>query len=593
MAQVQAQAQARNHHLALTRSLRALRLFFASDVGRQAIGWSLLLLCLLLSINGLNVVNSYVGRDFMTAIAKRHPGLYYRYALYYLGVFALSTVVTVFNRFSEERLRLLWRGWLTRILINGYLSGHTYYRIQARQEIDNPDQRITDDVKSYTQTTLSFFILSLNSVITSAAFLGVLWSITPLLVVVAVAYAAAGTTATILLGRRLIRLNNLQLRKEADLRYHLIQVREAAETIATVGIERAMRARLRGKLDEVVSNLRAIIGVNRNLGFLTNGYNYLIQIVPLLIVAPLYIRGKVEFGVVTQSAMAFSTVLGAFSLIVTQFDTLSTFAAVTERLNTIADAIEQSRAPSATAIELVQDDDRIAYEGLTLRSPRQQTPLLIELSLSLLRGRTLLIVGPNGPAKDALFVATAGIWEEGEGRIIRPHRDQIEFVPRRPLAISGTLRERLLIATPERTFDEAALLQVLHAVGLDAVVDRVGGLDAEHDWAASFSLGEQHLIALARVLLLKPRFAFLDRVAEALADDQVEHLYHVLSEAGITYLSIGESDRLASYHHALLELEDDGRWHLAASPDGSHPSTPFPTATVAQGVPPSARRNQA
>jgi putative ATP-binding cassette transporter len=201
-----------NQHLALTRSLRALRLFFRSDVGRQALGWLALLLGLLITINVLNVVNSYVGRDFMTAVSDRNTPRYAQYAVLYLGVFAASTVVVVFNRFSEERLRLLWREWLTRILMNGYLSGHTYYRLKAREEIDNPDQRITDDVKAYTQTTLSFFILSLNSAITSVAFLGVLWSIRPMLVFVAVAYAAAGTLATLLLGRRLVHLNNLQSR---------------------------------------------------------------------------------------------------------------------------------------------------------------------------------------------------------------------------------------------------------------------------------------------------------------------------------------------------------------------------------------------
>ena len=288
-------------------------------------------------------------------------------------------------------------------------------------------------MKAYTQTTLSFFILSLNSAITSVAFLGVLWSIRPLLVVVAVLYAAVGTTATLVLGGRLVRLNNLQLKKEADLRYDLIQVREAAETIATLGIERAIRARLRGRLAEVVRNTCSIIAVNRNLGFLTNGYNYLIQLVPLLIVAPLYLNGEVEFGVVTQSAMAFATVLGAFSLIVTQFDTLSTFAAVTDRLNTIAGAIELSLDLPAPALELVEDDRRLAFETLTLWTPKDRHVLLHELSLSLAEGQSLLIVGSNASAKDALFTATAGVWEDGEGRIIRPHRDQIQFVPHRPL----------------------------------------------------------------------------------------------------------------------------------------------------------------
>jgi putative ATP-binding cassette transporter len=555
----------RNQHLAVTRSLRALRLFFASDVGREAIGWFLLLLAFLVAMNSLNVVNSYVGRDFMTAISERHPARYFRYALEYLGVFAASTVVAVFNRFTEERLRLLWREWLTRILINGYLSGHTYYRLKAREEIDNPDQRITDDVKAYTQTTLSFFILSLNSAITSVAFLGVLWSITPVLVFTAIIYAAVGTTATILLGRRLVALNNLQLKKEADLRYDLIQVRETAEAIATLGIEKAMRAFLRARLAQVVANTRLIIAVNRNLGFLTNGYNYLIQLVPLLIVAPLYMRGAVEFGVVTQSAMAFATVLGAFSLIVTQFDTLSTFAAVTDRLNTIAGAIEQSREPSAAAVEIVEDDTRVAYEQLTLWMPRDRLVLVRDLSLSVPAGRTLLVIGPNAKAKDALFVATAGVWEDGDGRIVCPHRDLIHFVPQRPLVIRSTLRARLLITTPDRPVDDSTLHEVLRAVDLEAAVERVGGLDVEHDWTSAFSLGEQHLIAIARLLLVRPRFAFLNQVAETLSTEKVELMYDVLSKAEITYLTIGENHHLAAFHDEVLELDNDGRWRHAPS----------------------------
>jgi putative ATP-binding cassette transporter len=559
-----------NHRLAMTRSFRALRLFVASDVGRQAVGWLALLLGVLVAVNALNVVNSYVGRDFMTAISDRRPRQYATYALLYLGVFAGLTILAVFARFSEERLRLLWRAWLTKILINGYVSGHTYYRLKERAEVDNPDQRITDDVKSYTQTTLSFFILSLNSSITSLAFLGVLWSITPRLVLVAIVYAAIGTASTILLGRPLVRLNNLQLKKEADLRYHLIQVREAAETIAPMRIEKTVRALLRRRLDAVVENSRAIISVTRNLGFFTVGYNYLIQLVPLLIVAPLYMRGEVEFGVVTQSAMAFAQVLGAFSLIVTQFETLSTFAAVTERINAIAGAIEQARAPSTSAIEVVEDDDRVAYEKLTLWTPTEHRPLVRELALTIPYGSSVLVTGPNSAAKDALFLATAGIWEDGEGRVIRPHGDAIVFVPKRPFAMQGTLREQLLLTTPpERSFDDAQLRDALARVGLAQTLERVGGLDSEHDWANALSPGEQHLLALARLLLLRPRFAFLNEVVESLGPDQVEHFYRVLCEASITYLSIGENHHLIACHDMVLELQEDGRWRFTTAKDAA------------------------
>ena len=181
---------------------------------------------------------------------------------------------------------------MTQTLIDRYVSNHTYYRLKMKEEIDNPDERITDDVRSYTQTTLSFFLMSLNATITSLAFLGVLWSITPWLVLVAVAYAATGSAATILLGRRLVPLNNLQLKKEADLRYSIIRVREFSESIAVMHIESAVKDRLlRHRLKAVVDNSRNIIAVTRNLGFCTNGYNYLIQIIPLLIVAPLVLAG--------------------------------------------------------------------------------------------------------------------------------------------------------------------------------------------------------------------------------------------------------------------------------------------------------------
>ena len=221
------------------------------------------LFLLLLAFNGLNVVNSYVGRDFMTAIADRKRGQYAFYAACYAGVFLVSAVISAFNRFAEERLRLLWREWTTRRLIDRYLTNHAYYRLTEIAEIDNPDQRMTDDVKAFTQTALAFFLLMLGATITSISFLGVLWSITPWLVLVAILYAAAGTGLAILLGRPLVRLNNYQLQKEADLRYALIQTREKAEPIAVAGAEADVESRLHARLGAVVRNQRTIIRVTR------------------------------------------------------------------------------------------------------------------------------------------------------------------------------------------------------------------------------------------------------------------------------------------------------------------------------------------
>lgn len=322
------------------RFVKVARPFFASEMRWKAIGFIVLLLTFLTGISGLNLVNSYVGRDFMTSIASRDHDHYTRLALAYVTVFAASTVVAVLERYIEERFGLAWRRWLTRHLIVKYLSNQAYRRINASDEVDNPDQRISEDVRNFTSTTLSFSLMLLNSTITAFAFLGVLWSITPWLFFAAIVYPFAGTAVTVLLGRRLVGLNNDQLRKEADLRFDLARVREHSESLAHRGGEREESEKLLDRLAGVVGNLTSIIKVNRNLSFFTNFYNYLIQLIPLLVTAPLFFRGQVEFGVVTQSAMAFAHVVNAFSLIVQQFQNISSFAAVITRLGTLWEAID-------------------------------------------------------------------------------------------------------------------------------------------------------------------------------------------------------------------------------------------------------------
>jgi vitamin B12/bleomycin/antimicrobial peptide transport system ATP-binding/permease protein len=320
------------HRHAWLRVFAVGKVFFLSPLRWRAAGALAAILALLITLNALNVANSYVGRNFMTAIAQRDREQYFRFAVLYIGIFAASTVTGVSQQFVQDRLALSWRDWLTRHLIDRYLSAHTFARIKARTDIDNPDQRIAEDVRTFTGTLMSFVVMIANSTLTTIAFAGVLWSITPLLLVTAVLYAALGSVVTVLLGHRLVSLDNHQFKKEADLRYGLIHVREQGD--AREG--RRILARVR----RVVHNSRAIIGVTRNVGFFTSGYNYLVQILPILIVAPRYLRGTIEFGVVTQSAMAFAQLLGAFSLILVQFQSISAFAAVARRLGSLLEAMD-------------------------------------------------------------------------------------------------------------------------------------------------------------------------------------------------------------------------------------------------------------
>jgi putative ATP-binding cassette transporter len=323
------------------RFVRTVAVFARSEVGGRAKLIFAGLVLLLLAANALNVANSFVGRNFMTAIADRDMPGFLRQAFFYVGVFAALTVVAVIARFGEERLGLLWRDVMTRAIVRRYLADGNYQRLKASQAVANPDQRISEDVRAFTVTTLSFTLMALNSAFTIIAFSEVLWTISPLLFGVSVLYAAGGSLFTFWLGRPLIKLNYDQLDKEASFRSELIHVRDNADAIMQARGEESQTARLLARLDDVVANFRNITSINRNVGFFTTGYNWMIQIIPALIIAPAFIAGKIEFGVITQSAMAFTTLVAAFSLIVTQFQSLSSFAAVVARLSALAEAVGQ------------------------------------------------------------------------------------------------------------------------------------------------------------------------------------------------------------------------------------------------------------
>jgi putative ATP-binding cassette transporter len=542
--------------------VQAVRSFLGSEVGGRAAWLLVALLSLMLALSALNVVNSYVGRDFMTAIERRSMPDFVAKALLYLGVFAASTVAAVILRFSEERLALLWREWLTRMLLGRYLGDGGYYHLRERGEIENPDQRIADDVRAFTGTTVSFFLMLANGTLTLVAFSGVLWSISPLLFAVAVAYALVGSLFTVWLGRPLVWLSYNQSDKEASFRADLVHVRENAESIVYLGADRRLRARLQRRVSDLVSNVRHMIAVNRNLGFFTTGYNYLIQLIPALIVAPLFMRGQVEFGAIPQSAMAFSHVLGAFSLIVTQFQSISSYAAAGARLAALSDAADQTAERVAAPIEIAELSESLVYQGLTLRSPHDGRLLVRELSLRIVPGEHVWISGPDEAAKLALFRATAGIWSEGEGRILRPPAERVMFLAERPYLPPGSLRQILLPHGDEDTASAERIALVMKQLELESALARMGDLDLEHDWHHALSLAEQQLFALARIALATPRFALLQRIGTMLDPGQVARGLQLLSSLDITYLSLGAAHVRPGQYRTVLELSGDGDWQL-------------------------------
>ena len=547
------------------RFVGAVRSFATCEVRGRAGLLAALLLALLFGINGLNVVNSYVGRDFMTAIEHRDRTGFLRYAVLYFVVFGFSTVAAVLFRFCEERLGLLWRDWLTRRMVRAYLADRSFHRLSLPGGLPNPDQRIAEDVRTFVTMTLSLCLMFLNGTVTVIAFSGVLWSISRTLFLVGILYAAAGSVLTVLLGRRLVPLNYRQADREADFRAELIHVRENAESVALLHREPFLERRLMTRVDALVANLKHIIAVNRNLGFFTTGYNYMIQIIPALIVAPMFIAGEVQFGTITQSAMAFSQLLGAFSLVVTQFGVISSYGAVLARLDALARAV--SAPPGAAdALRTVEADDRVAYDRVTLRSPRDARVLVDDLTVAIPSGTRVLVRSADGVAREAILAATAGMWQNGAGTVTRPRLGRIAFLPERPFVPPGTLREVLLgngdgTAAAVATDDEVH--GVLASLAVDEVVQRAGGLDVQEDWGDVLSLREQQLVTIARVVLTRPSFVFLDHPGRTLDAERIDRALSALCACRTTCVTIASTDEEIEHlghFDALLEIGEGGRW---------------------------------
>ncbi len=544
----------------LRRFVRAVRDLFTSEVRWKARGLFALLIAFALTVNGLNVVNSYVGRDFFTAISHRDQAGFVREAIFFAAVLAATTVIAVFYRFTEERLGLFWRVWLTQRIIDKYLADRTYLYLKQSAAIENPDQRIAEEVRAFTATTLSFTLMFMNGVLAVLSFSGVLWTISPLLFGVAIGYAIIGTLVAIYLGRPLIGLNYRQSDREAAFRSELIHVRENGESIALLRREDRLTARLLRRVDDFADNFRRITSVNRNLSFFTTGYNYFIQLIPALIVAPLFIRGKVEFGVITQSAAAFAALLGAFSLIVNQIQSISTFAAVIARLSAMVGAVDNRPASASTTVEVVGAEDRIAYDGLTLFSPDGGREVLKNLTAEIRRGTNVLVVGPNEGARIALFRATASIWPTVEGTLVRPQLDEIFFLPQRPYLPPGTLRDVLVRSGQDQVITDGQITNALEDVGLGSIPERVGGLDTERDWSTVLSLGQQHLLALTRLIFARPAFALLDRITEPLKPAQLREILRRLDDSSITYIIFAQDAESVELYDAVLEIDSDGGW---------------------------------
>jgi putative ATP-binding cassette transporter len=355
-----------------------------------------------------------------------------------------------------------------------------------------------------------------------------------------------GSVLTVLIGRRLVRLNFNQLRFEADFRYSLVHVRNNAESIAFYQGEKTEFNRISERFHSVLKNFGFLIGWQRNLSFFTTAYSYLPVVLPFLVLFPQYFGGKIEYGDMIQANFAFTQVYAALSLIVSQIEQITNFAAGVERLSDFTGALnsEQTTVPGIKC----QDSDRFGMVGMTLLTPNRMRRLINDLSIELGSGDNLVVVGQSGVGKSSLLRAIAGLWSQGAGVVKRPPLSQIFFLPQKPYMLLGSLRDQLLYPRLDRKIPDEELRNVLKMVRLEDLPERVGGFDAELDWADVLSLGEQQRLAFARLLANRPGFAVLDEATSALDIENEANLYGQLKLMGVHFISVGHRSSILDYH---------------------------------------------
>ena len=540
--------------------------------------WSLLGLLLLLMLCETQLAVMLIDKtgEMTSALAAKDRPRFWSAVQASLVVLAFAAPVYAFYYYMRDNLANHWRRWLTGRFLDGYMDGRRYYELGSREDIDNPDQRISEDINTFTGRSINFALIFLGSLMQLVAFSAVLWSISKVLVAFLAVYAVFGTfVALYVFGAPLIRLNFWQLRREADFRFGLMRLRENAESIAFYRGEAQERSEIDHRFQAAFSNYGRLIKKQRALNLFQRAFSQLTLVVPSIILANDVLSGDLEVGRAIQAAGAFAAVLGAVGLIVDNFEGLSRFVAGIDRLHVLAGAVlggtgdAHATDTSTGQKQQIQSQHgpELVVEGLTLYTPGFGRLLISDLNFRLCAGDALFITGASGCGKSSLLRALAGLWRTGSGTVHNLPAEDVLFLPQRPYMHAGTLRSQILYPATSSTLGDARLLDILAQVHLGELAERTGGLDAVREWEKVLSMGEQQRLAFARVLARQPRIVILDEATSALDGANEAALYAQLRASGTTLISIAHRAAVLRHHTHVLELRGAGAWQMHAAQD--------------------------
>ncbi|MFN9991207.1 MAG: ABC transporter ATP-binding protein/permease, partial [Cyanobacteriota bacterium] len=529
---------------------------------------------LILVINGINVGISFIARNIDNALVAYKQDEFWKIVAIYAFCLVLALPIRAIQSYLVPKLGLLWRQWLTGRLMNNYLSDRAYYVLnpndESIEEIDNPDQRISQDTDSFTAQSLGFTVGVFEALLTFFSFIIVLWTISRDLALVLLAYSVLGTTLIVIAGRRLVYLRNLQLKLEANFRYGLVHIRDNAEAIAFYQGEQVELEEAERRLGGAISNFDRLIVWEAMISVIQRSYDYFSRFLPWIVIAPLYFSKNVDFGVFGQAGIAFSQVFFSVSFIVNNIEQLAQFSASISRLESFQGKVNAIASEASSGSEQKADAppasspavDAIVVKDADLVPPRSQRTLIRDLNLTVDNQQRLLVVGPSGCGKTSLLRLLSGLWPATTGSVERPPTSELMFIPQKPYMLLGSLREQLCYPQPPERFSDSQLRHALEEVRLSELVTRYPDLGVKEDWPRLLSLGEQQRLAFARLLLNSPRFVVLDEATSALDVATEKRLYELLVARDLAFVSVGHRPTLTAYHNTVLELDGTGAWRL-------------------------------